>query len=214
MPDTEEQATAPLIMPPANLPPPKPLVIVDNLATSWKQWKKIWQRYEIAAGIYKQSDLVRVATLLSVIGEDAVQIFDTFTWREGEQDDKMKDVLAKFDEYCEPRTQVIYQRYRFNNRKQEAGESIVAYVTELRMIAKNCAHDGITPDEILRDRLVLGIRDDKVREKLLRITDLTLQKALDICKAAEQTSQQLKMMSSASVEMVGAVRQPRRIKDT
>ena len=110
----------------------------------------------------------------------------------------MKDVLAKFDEYCEPRTRVIYQRYHFNNRKQEAGKSIAAYVTELRMIAKNCAHDGIMPDEILRDCLVLGIRDDKVREQLLRVTDLTLQKALDICKMAEQTSQQLKMMSSVT----------------
>lgn len=113
----------------------------------------------------------------------------------------------KFDKYCKPHTQVIYQRYHFNNRKQEAGESIAAYVTELRMIAKNCAHDGITPDKILHDCLVLGIRDYKVREWLLRITDLTLQKALDICKAPEQTSQQLKMMSSASEEMVGAVRQ-------
>lgn len=90
MPNTEEQAAVPLIMPPVNLPPLKPLTIDDNLATSWKQWKKIWQCYEIAAGIYKQSDLVRVSTLLSVIGED--KIFDTFTWREGEQDDKMKDV--------------------------------------------------------------------------------------------------------------------------
>ena len=66
-----------------------------------------------------------------------------------------KDVLTKFDESCAPGcTQVIYERYRFNNRKQEAGESISAYVTELCVIAKNCAHDEITPDEILRDRTV------------------------------------------------------------
>ena len=63
---------------------------------------------EIAAGIYKQNDLVRVSTLLSVIEEDAVKIFDTFTWRDGEKDDKITDVLAKFDENCESRTQVIY----------------------------------------------------------------------------------------------------------
>ena len=99
-------------------------------------------------------------------------------------------MLAKFDEYCEPRTQVIYERYRFNNRKQEPGESIAAYLTELRMIAKNCQHEDITPEEILRDRIVLGIRDDKMRERrerLLRYNDLTLQKAVDLIKAAEQT---------------------------
>ena len=75
------------------------------------------------------------------------------------------------------------------------------------MIVKNCAHDGITPDKLLRDCLVLGIGDDKVQERLLQVTDLTLQKAIDICKAAEQTSQQLKMMSSTSEEVVGVARQ-------
>lgn len=198
-------AVAPLILPPMNLPPPKPLVVDDNLASNWKQWKKVWQRYEIATGIYKQENLVRVSTLLSVIGEEAVKAFDTFAWGEGQSENSITDVLAKFDEYCEPRTQVIYERYRFNNRKQEPGESISAYVTELRVIAKNCAHDEITPDEILRDRLVLGVRDEKVRERLLRVNDLTLSKAIDICKAAEQTSQQLKLLASGTEESVGAV---------
>ena len=50
-------------------------------------------------------------------------------------------------------------------------------------------------DEILRDRIVLGIRDDKMHERLLRLNDLTLQKAVDLIKAAEQTEQQVKLMS-------------------
>ncbi|XP_067047046.1 uncharacterized protein [Acropora muricata] len=203
--ETPPAAATQFMLPPANLPPPKPLIVDDNLASNWKQWKKVWQRYEIAAGIYKQEDLVRVSTLLSVIGEDAIRAFDTFVWSEGQKEDSINDVLTNFDEYCEPRTQVIYERYRFNNRKQEAGESISAYVTELRVIAKNCAHDEITPDEILRDRLVLGVRDDKVRERLLRVNDLTLSKAIDICKSSEQTNQQLKMITSGTEEAVGAV---------
>ncbi|XP_074639495.1 uncharacterized protein LOC141897771 [Acropora palmata] len=125
---------------------------------------------------------------------------------EGQKEDSINDVLTKFDEYCEPRTQVIYERYRFNNRKKEAGESISAYMTELRVIAKNCAHDEITPDEILRDRLVLGVWDDEVRERLLRLNDLTLFNAIDICKAGEQTNQLLKMITSRTEDMVGAVK--------
>ena len=210
-PDTVEgaegtSAVAPLILPPMNLPPPKPLVVDDNLASNWKQWKKVWQRYEIATGIYKQENLVRVSTLLSVIGEEAVKAIDTFAWSEGQSENNITDILAKFDEYCEPCTQVIYERYRFNNRKQEQGESISAYVTELRVIAKNCALEEITPDEILHDRLVLGVRDEKVRERLLRINDLTLSKAIDICKAAEQTSEQLKLIATGTDKSVGAVR--------
>ena len=196
---------AQLIVPPMNLPPPKPLVVDDNLASNWKQWKKVWQRYEIATGICKQEDLVRVSTLLSVISEEAVKAFDTFAGAEGQSENKIRDLLAKFDKYCEPRTQVTYKHYCFNNCKQEPGQGISAYVTELRAIAKNCAHDEITPDKILCDRLVPRVRDEKIRECLLRVNDLTLSKAINICKASEQTSQQLKLITSRTEESVGAV---------
>ena len=73
---------AQIFMPPANLPPPKVLVMDDNVAT--KAWKKVWSRYEIATGISKQEKLVRVPTLLSVIGEDATKAFDAFEWGEDE----------------------------------------------------------------------------------------------------------------------------------
>ena len=191
---------AQIFMPPANLPPPKALVMDDNVATNWKAWKKVWTRYEIATGISKQEPLVRVSTLLSVIGEDATKAFDAFEWGEAEDETKIEHVLAKFDAYCEPRTQVIYERYRFNNRKQEPGENIAAYLTELKTIAKNCQHEDITPEEILRDRIVLGIRDDKMRERLLRFNDLTLQKA-------EQTEHQVKLMGASST--VNALNQGR-----
>ena len=139
----------------------------NNLATNWNAWKKAWTRYEVATGVNRQEQLVSL-NMLSVIGEDATKAFDGFELGETQDDSKTEDVLAKFDENCEPRTQVIYERYRFNNRNQEPGESIASYLTELRTIAKNCQHESITPDEILRDRRVLGIRDDKMRERLLR----------------------------------------------
>ena len=82
---------------------------------------------------------------------------------------------------------------RTNNSEQS--ENVSTYLTELRTIAQNCDHASITPDEILRDRLVLGIRDDKFRERLLRTEGLTLKKAVEIIKAAEQTQQQVKQMT-------------------
>ena len=75
-----------------------------------------------------------VSTLLSVIGEDATKAFDAFEWGEDEDETKIEHVLKKFDEYCGLRTQVIYERYRFNSHKQELGESIAAYLTELKII--------------------------------------------------------------------------------
>jgi hypothetical protein len=39
----------------------------------------------------------------------------------------------------------------------------------------------------IRDRIVVGIRDDAVRSRLLRETELDLQKTVDICRASEQS---------------------------
>ena len=42
--------------------------------------KKTWERFEIATGIDEAGDKKRVCTLLSIIGEDAVKVFDTFEY--------------------------------------------------------------------------------------------------------------------------------------
>ena len=109
MTDAEETppvAATPFKQPPANLPPPKSLVVDDNLASNWKQWKKVWQRYEIVMGIYKQEDLVRglrVSKLLAIIGEDAVK---AYLIRLPGAKLRRKIVLWMckpiFTEYCEP----------------------------------------------------------------------------------------------------------------
>ena len=68
----------------SNIPPPKPLNINDKSAYSLlKSWRKTWTRFEIATGIDEAAEKKRVCTLLSVIGEDAVKVFETFQYAEG-----------------------------------------------------------------------------------------------------------------------------------
>ena len=89
-------------------------------------------------------------------------------------------------------------RYHFNKRAQEPGESYYQYKTELRKLAENCDFHSITTDEILRDRLIFGKRDGKVRERLLyrlRESQLTLEKIDEICRASESTASQMKEVS-------------------
>ena len=49
-------------------------------------------------------------------------------------------------------------------------------------------------------KLCLGVRDDRTKERMLRDADLTLQKALDACRAAESTKVQMREMTSTAVE--------------
>ena len=138
--------------------------------------------FSLATELNKKPEPVQVATLLTVVGEEAREVFATFTdWAEEGDDAKITPVLEKFAAYCEPRKSVPFERYRFNKRAQELGESYEQYRTTLRKLAESCEFREITPDEILRDRLIFGIRDDKVRERLLREPRLTLAKTDEIC---------------------------------
>lgn len=61
----------------------------------------------------------------------------------------------------------------------------------------NSVHDGMsTEDRLLKDKIVLGIRSQKVREKLLSDPKLTLDKAIQICRSSEQTTETLNQMGS------------------
>ena len=49
---------------------------------------------------------------------------------------------------------------------------------------------------MIRDRIVFGIADNNVRELLLQVPDLTLNKALETARAAEATQSQLKQIQN------------------
>ena len=134
---------------------------------------------------------------MTVIGEDAREVCSTFTdWAEEGDDQKIAPVLKKLGEYCEPRKNIPFERYRFNRRVQDPGETYDQYRTALRKLAEGCNFEAIYPEEILRDRLLFGIRDNKVRERLLRETSLTLAKTDEICRASESTTAQMKLVEN------------------
>ena len=190
-----------------SLPSPAILEIHDTQAAEkWTKFKRAWKNYALATEISKKSEDVQVATLLTVIGEEAREVYSTFTdWTNPGDDNKLGPVLDKFESYCQPRKNVPFERYRFNRRAQETGESYDQYCTALRKLATGCDFGSITQEEIIRDRIVFGIRDSKVRERLLREAKLTLQRTDEICHAAESMVAQLKVVEDSNSLTVSAV---------
>jgi hypothetical protein len=179
---------------------PKTISFSGNVAENWKRWKQQFRNYLTATEKDSKPDKLQVCTLLHCMGEDALDIFNTFKLNE---DAKLNDVIEKFDAYCNPRTCQVFERYKFWSRDQQEGETVDAYVTELKKMSVNCAFDNLK-DSLIRDKLVFGINDEKVRERLLREETLDLKKAVDMCRAAEMTKHQIKNLNSShSVLKVG-----------
>ena len=130
-----------------------------------------------------------MATLFSVIGQEARAVYKTFRWGTMLDAKNIGPVLKQFEDHCQPRRNVTLERYQFNRRQQETGETYDQYQLALRQLAASCSFNLITPEEILRDRLVVGITDSKVREQLLWKKNLTLSETEKICFMTELTSQ-------------------------
>ena len=79
-------------------------------------------------------------------------------------------------------------------------------MTALRQITDKCAFDVITPDDILRDRIIFGITDTKVRERLLREPEISLAKTLDFCRASEISQAQIKEVSELNAPNIHLIK--------
>lgn len=79
------------------------------------------------------------------------------------------------------------------NRKQADGESFTNYILELKRLAASCEY-GNMKDQIIKDMIVSGTRDNRLRENLLKDNDLTLDKAITIAKASEKAQEQASLM--------------------
>ncbi len=122
----------------------------------------------------------------------------TFTDENGAKN--INSVCQKFAAYCNPRKNVIYERYVFWQSNQQEGETIDQYITSLKQKVKSCEYDPACLDEMVRDKLVFGVKDLAVKERLLREENVTLQKAVNFAHATEVSKKQIKEMSQNQKE--------------
>ena len=177
------------------IPPPQPMDTKGNVAANWKYFKSSWQNYFVALELKKKDPAVQIATLKAVMGKECFQIYEHLPLSDEEHKD-LDTILSALTEHFEPKTNVIYERYIFNSCKQENTENIESYLARLRKLAATCEY-GALLDEMLRDRIVIGISDNQIRARLLRESKLTLQKALEICRSSEQANLHLQQMDPA-----------------
>ena len=187
----------------AGLRPPGPLCLEGNVSRNWMEWIRAFEFYETATELSTKSDGVRYATFLHVAGPAAQQIATTFAFTSGEVG-KVSSLKKKFETYCQPKRNIAVLRYIFNTRNQKNEETFNKYLTELKAHVKDCEF-GDLEDDLLRDRIVCGIRDQTLREKLLQTEKLTLQKCIDVCTVTENSAIQMTQLSQNDKDKAKAV---------
>ena len=165
----------------------------------WLKWKRRFEHFLSASGLDKEDEARQASTLLYCLGEEAHDVLAS-TNISTEDSKKYSKVLKKFDDPFDVRKNIIFERARFNKRNQLDGETAEEYITVLYGLIETCDY-GALKDEMLRDRLVVGIRDTAISEKLQLNATLTLEgakKEIRQREAVREQSQQLQVAESGS----------------
>ncbi|UYV81732.1 hypothetical protein LAZ67_20002148, partial [Cordylochernes scorpioides] len=173
---------------------PSELALHGNVAENWRRFKQRLMLYLEATEKATKPDKLKVAILLNFIGEEALEVFNTFHLKEDEAEN-FDLVINKFDDFCEPKKNVIFERFKFFSATQKDGESIDSFITELKGLSTSCEFES-QKDSLIRDRIVYGIQDKALQERLLREPNLTILKAIEMCKTDEISKQQIKIMQN------------------
>src|ERR1043165_4868835 len=188
----------------SNIPFPSQLKITGgNVAAEWKRFKSQWANFEVASDLEEKSSSKRAAVFLACIGTEAYEAFQTMDFATEKDRSDIEKVIEAFERHCVGEVNVTYERYVFNRRMQDVGETFDSFMSDLRRLIKSCEY-GALDESILRDRIVIGIRDDATRRKLLQMRKSTLHSAIDVCKANEVATKQLRDM--AAPDEVNAMR--------
>ena len=76
-------------------------------------------------------------TIVYCMGDQADDILRSFKLS-AEDGKKYSVVIEKFEVHFVKRRNMIFERAKFNNRKQEQGEPVDTFITALYTLAENC----------------------------------------------------------------------------
>ena len=159
-----------------------------NRPEEWPRWIRKFERFRLASGLSEKEEASQVNALIYTMGDDADDILGSLGLSE-EDKGKYDVVKDKFQAHFVKNINVIYERAKFNRRCQHEGETVDQFVTALHTLAEHCSY-GPLKEEMIRDRLVVGLRDGNLSLKLQMDPKLTLKTAVATASQNEMVRKQ------------------------
>ena len=175
----------------------------DHGVEDWPSYTERLKQYFAANDI--EGEGKHKAILLSCCGPRTYQLIKNLLAPELPTGKSFDEIVQLVKDHLDPKPSVIVQRFVFHSRLRKGGESVAAFVAELRRLSEHCGF-GDTLPVMLRDRLVCGIDDGRIQRRLLSKPDLAFKKAFDIAQAmesAERNAQDLQTRKREGIHMMG-----------
>ncbi|XP_043916150.1 LOW QUALITY PROTEIN: uncharacterized protein K02A2.6-like [Protopterus annectens] len=177
------------------------LVAYDCQTQTWEEFCEVLEHFFEANQI---TDAGRKrAILLSSVGSKTYSLMRNLLSPDKPGDKSFTELTSLLQSHYNPKPSEIVQRFKFNSRTRVANETVTEYVAVLRELAQHCNYgDRLT--EMLRDRLVCGIADDRIQRRLLAEPELSFEKALKLAQAIETANKDIRDLQPRTIEGVGS----------
>ena len=108
------------------VPPPESFTF--STPEQWPKWVRRFKRFSLCIWAKRERQKSPVNTLIYCMGNEADDILCSFQMSE-EDKQKYAKVKDKFDAHFDKRKNTIFERAKFNRRKQDKGESVDDFIT-------------------------------------------------------------------------------------
>ena len=163
----------------------------DRRTSDWKSYVERTQQYFAAnevTNVAKQR-----AILISSVGDSTYRTMKDVLSPDSPASVPLPTIIEKMTNHFQPQPSEIVQRFQFHTRVRHPHESVADYIARLKQIAGHCNFgDAARVNEMLRDRLVCGIANEKWQQRLLAEDDLTYAKAQTTLLSLEAAEKGLK----------------------
>ena len=167
----------------------------DDSREDWTSYTERLQRYFTANDVDNADK--QHAILLSACGLSTYQQIRNLVGPAKPTDKSFTQLVELVQTHRHPPPSVTVQRFHFHSRVRRQGESVSAFMVELRKLSEHCEF-GESLNDMLRDRLVCGINDQRIQRRLLAEAKLTFTKAFELAQAMEAADRNAKDLEKAS----------------
>ena len=170
-----------------------------SCSDDWPKWIRRFDRFREASKLATKSQERQVNTLIYSMGDKADDILASFALSADERK-QYTTIKEKFDRYFVKKHNVIFERAKFNLRRQQKGETVDNFITDLHCLAEHCAY-GELHSEMILNRIVVGLLDDGLSEKMQLDPNLTLERAVSMARQSEAVHKQQGIVRGTSLKV-------------
>ena len=126
----------------------------------WSLYLERLEHFFLANNVSKKGQTQ--AIFLSTIGPNTYKLLSTLVVPRKPAELKYELLTATLKKHFCPQPPQAVRRFKFHMRQWKIGESVAAYVAELRSLARYCeCKDSL--EDMLRDRLVCSVNDAHIQ---------------------------------------------------